>query len=139
MKVHADISLASFYKCTIWSYLQVSYILLREAYIANTRNDTSGTSGDSDKLCNSFKFTYKAMSDVEFPPTHAPTHTAHAHTRHTCAYTHTHMSSYIENFPKIILLPGPRSAFHHFQNILQETKCSLRAGLHQLFIKLKGV
>ena len=31
----------------------MSYILLREAYIANTRNDTSGTLGDSDK-CNSF-------------------------------------------------------------------------------------
>ena len=31
----------------------MSYILLREAYIANTRNHTSGTSGDSDK-CNSF-------------------------------------------------------------------------------------
>ena len=39
-------------------------ILLREAYIANTRNE-SVTLGDSDKLCNaSFKFTYKAMSDV---------------------------------------------------------------------------
>ena len=25
--------------CTIWSYVEVSYILLREAYIANTRND----------------------------------------------------------------------------------------------------
>ena len=31
----------------------MSYILLREAYIANTRNDASGTSDDSDK-CNSF-------------------------------------------------------------------------------------
>ena len=32
----------------------MDYILPREAYIANTRNDTSGTSDDSDKLCNSF-------------------------------------------------------------------------------------
>ena len=40
------------YESTIWSYLQVSYILLREAYIANTRNE-SVTLGDSDK-CNSF-------------------------------------------------------------------------------------
>ena len=44
----------AFYECTVWSCLQVSYILLlREAYIASTRNDTSGTSGDSDKS-NSF-------------------------------------------------------------------------------------
>ena len=40
------------YKCTIWRYVKVSYILLREAYIANTRNE-SVTLGDSDK-CNSF-------------------------------------------------------------------------------------
>ena len=54
----------------IGSYLQVIYILLREAYMANTRNDTSGTSGDSDKLSAtaSFKFTYKAMSDVVSSP-----------------------------------------------------------------------
>ena len=51
----------------------MSYILLREAYIANTRNDTSGTAGDPDK-CNSF--TYKAMSDVEdLPLSHMHTHT----------------------------------------------------------------
>ena len=31
----------------------MGYVLLREAYIANTRIDTSGTSGDSGK-CNSF-------------------------------------------------------------------------------------
>ena len=43
-------------------HLEVSYILLKEAYIANTRNDTSGTSGDSDK-CNSF-VTYKVMRGV---------------------------------------------------------------------------
>ena len=53
MKVHADISLVCFYKCSIWSYVKVSYILLREAYIANTRNE-SVTLGDSDKLCYSF-------------------------------------------------------------------------------------
>ena len=47
------------YECTIWSYVEVSY-LLKEAYIANTRNDISVTLGDSDK-CNSFKFTYTAM------------------------------------------------------------------------------
>ena len=41
------------YESTIWSYVKVSYILLREAYIANTRNE-SVTLGDSDKLCNSF-------------------------------------------------------------------------------------
>ena len=35
--------------------------LLKEAYIANTRNDISVTVGDSDKLCNSFKFMYTAM------------------------------------------------------------------------------
>ena len=46
--------------CTIWSYVEVSY-LLKEAYIANTRNDVSVTLGDSNKLCNSFKFTYTAM------------------------------------------------------------------------------
>ena len=59
---------------------ELVYILLREAYIANTINDTSGTSGDSDK-CKCFKFTYKATGDVEDPP----------HTRvltHTCTYTY---------------------------------------------------
>ena len=81
----------------------MSYILLREAYIANTRNDTSGTSGDSDKpsyAIASFKFTYKALSDVEDLPSHTCTytHSTCMYTRHTCAYTHTHMSSYIENF-----------------------------------------
>ena len=42
----------------------MSYILLREANIANTRNE-SVTLGNSEK-CNSFinfKFTYKAMSE----------------------------------------------------------------------------
>ena len=53
------------YKFTIWSYVKVSYILLREAYIANTRNE-SVTLGNSDK-CNSFKFTYKAMSESYSP------------------------------------------------------------------------
>ena len=49
----------------------------------------------------SFKFTYKAMSDVEdLPLPHMHTHT---HTTHTCTYTHTHTSSYVnETFPKII-------------------------------------
>ena len=42
------------YECTIWSYVKMSYILLREAYIANTRNDISVTFADSDKLCNCF-------------------------------------------------------------------------------------
>ena len=58
----------------------MSCIMPREAYIANTRKDTSETSGDSDKLCNSFiqvKFTYKAMSDVEGLPSRTHTH-AHA-------------------------------------------------------------
>ena len=75
--------------CIIWSYLQVSYILLREAYIANTRNDTSGTSGDSDK-CNSllFEFTYIQGNEWCDPLPHMHTHT---HTRHTCTYTHTHV------------------------------------------------
>ena len=67
----------------------MSYILLREAYIANIRNDTS-------KIA-SFKFTYKAISDVEDLPL------PHMHT-HTCMYTHTtmhvhtytHTSSYVD-------------------------------------------
>ena len=64
----------------------MSYILPREAYIANTRNDASGTSGDSDN-CNSFiKFTYKAKSDVEdLPLPHTCTHNTYART-----HTHTH-------------------------------------------------
>ena len=42
----------------------MSYILLREAYITNTRNE-SVTLGDSDKLCNSFIQVHmpKAMSE----------------------------------------------------------------------------
>ena len=42
------------YECTIWSYMKVSYIPLREAYIANTREMICVTLGDSDKLCNCF-------------------------------------------------------------------------------------
>ena len=55
MKVHTDISLVCMlYECTIWSYLQVGYnYMLREAYIADARNNASGTSGNSDKY-NSF-------------------------------------------------------------------------------------
>ena len=73
MKVHADISLVCFYECSIWSYLQVSYILLREAYIANTRNDTNGTSGDWQvQQLHSSSHT----SDVEnLPRPHMHTHT----------------------------------------------------------------
>ena len=128
MKVHADISLVCFHECTIWSYLQVRYILLREAYIANTRNDTSWTSGDSDKCNNFIQVHIQGNEWCGRPP--PPTH-AHAHAR----TTHTHMNSYVdETFSS---LPGPCSAFCHFQYI-QETKCSMRAGLHQLFIKLKG-
>ena len=66
------------HESTILSYLQMGHILLREAYIASTRRATYETSGDSDKLC-SFKFTYKAISDVE--DLHLPT-------------THTHISAY---------------------------------------------
>ena len=54
----------------------MSYILLREAYIANTRNDTSGTSGDPVALypgyeasdpdkCNSFISTSHTSSYVD--------------------------------------------------------------------------
>ena len=42
----------------------MSYILLREAYIANTRNHTSGTSGDSDK-CFMYRIIHRLMY---FPP-----------------------------------------------------------------------
>ena len=89
----------------------------------------------------SFKFTYKAMSDVETSPSHKCTH-AHARTH---IHTRTQAAMSMRLLPKIMihkavaLLPGPCSAFHHFQCILQETKCGLRAGVHQLFIKLKGV
>ena len=61
----------------------MSYILVREAYIANTRSYTSGTLGDSDRLCNSF-----IQVDVEDLP-HMHTHDTCACT-HTCTYTHTH-------------------------------------------------
>ena len=43
------------YECTFWSYVKVNYILLREASISNTRNES---------VTASFKFTCKAMSDV---------------------------------------------------------------------------
>ena len=56
----------------------MSYILLREAYIANTRNDTSGNPPDVLTSCAtaSFKFTHKEISDP--PHTHTHTHT-HEH------------------------------------------------------------
>ena len=61
----------------------MGYILLREAYIANTRNDTSGTSSDSDKLCNSFiQVHIQGKSDVEdlpLPHTHTHMHTSIYH------------------------------------------------------------
>ena len=65
----------------------MSYILLREAYIANTRNHTSGTSGDSDK-CNSFIHIQGRVVSKTSPPTHARTHDTHA-----CR--HIHMSSFV--------------------------------------------
>ena len=88
----------------IWSYWQVDYILLREAYIANNRTDmyTSGTSGDSDTLCNRTSHTRQWVMLKTSPPlphahhTHTCTHTCiqtctctHTHT-HTCTCTHTH-------------------------------------------------
>ena len=68
----------------------MSYIYTAEGgiHIANTRNHTSGTSGDSDK-CNSFNHIQgNALCRRPPPPTHA-----HAHTTHMCTYMHT--SSYV--------------------------------------------
>ena len=89
--------LVCFYECTIWSCLQVSYILLREAYIANTRNHTSGTSGDSDK-CNSFiHIQGNELCAWKTSPSYTCTYT-----HDTRVYTHMHTSSYVdETFSKI--------------------------------------
>ena len=83
------LSLVCFYECTIWSYLQVSYklILLREAYIANTRNHTSGTQVILTSATASF--TYKAELCRRPPPP------IHARTHDTRACRHIHMSSYV--------------------------------------------
>ena len=63
------------YECTIWSYLQVRYILLTEAYIGNTWNDTTETSSDSGK-CNSFIQVHIHGNEWPAPPTHTCMHTA---------------------------------------------------------------
>ena len=97
MKVHADISLVCMlYKCTIWSYLQDGYILLKEAYIANARNNASGT-WILTSCATAVKFTYKARSVVEDLP--LPHTCRHTHT-HTCTYTSTYVDEIC--FPKVI-------------------------------------
>ena len=69
---------------SVWYALQMHHLEL-SAYIANTRNDRSKTSGDCDKLCNTF-----IEFDVEdLPPMHTHTHT------HTHKHTHTNMSSFV--------------------------------------------
>ena len=93
----------AWYALWMWNYPQVSYILLRHTYIANTRNDTtaSGTSGDFDKRNSLYKFTYSEWCGSPLLPTrvhththtHARTHNAHAH---TCTYTqHTHIHMHV--------------------------------------------
>ena len=72
------------YKCTIWSYLQDGYILLKEAYIANARNNASGT-WILTSCATAVKFTYKARSVVEDLPL-----------PHTCRHTHTHTHAHTQ-------------------------------------------
>ena len=63
----------------------MSYILLREAYIANTRNYISGTSGDSDKCMQQLHSSSHTRQCVMWK-----TSPSHTHTQHTCMYTHMH-------------------------------------------------
>ena len=126
-----------------WSYLQVSYKLLREAYIAITRNDTSGTSGDSDK-CNSFKFGNEWCGRLP-PPTDA--HNIHihmhVHTQHTCTYTNIHaheqpcqcnffLRSYDIQNCSLIARP-----LFSFPSLSERTAMKQNAAQHQLLIKLR--
>ena len=79
MKVCTGISLVCMlYECTIWSYLQVGYnYMLREAYIANARNNASGISDNSDKY-NSFIQVHTQgkewCGNLPLPHTHMHTH-----------------------------------------------------------------
>ena len=76
---------SAWYACFMKHHLELSARWLHtaeEAYIVNTRNNASGTSGESDKYNSSIQleFTYKAIrSDVEDLPL-----------PHTCTYTHAH-------------------------------------------------
>ena len=74
------------YECTIWNYLQDGYILLKEAYIANARNNASGTSGDPDKYNSSIQVHIqgKERCGKPSPPPHTRIHT------HAVSHTHTH-------------------------------------------------
>ena len=124
----------------------MGYILLREAYIANAKTIQVEPQVILTSTTVSFKFTYKAGSDVEeLPLPHAHTY-AHTHARtYTCTYTHMHTRTRAPMLMRLVSLKSygtqncsliARPLFS-FQYILQETKYSLRAGLQQLFIKLK--
>ena len=82
----------------------------------------------------SFNFTYKpykAMSDVT-----SPSHTC----TYTCTYTHTHKQlcrwDFFGRSYEVALLPGPCSAFHHFQYIYCEKQNAVWE--QQFFIKYKS-
>ena len=88
------------YECTIWSYLQVDYNCWGGICMANTRTDTSGTSNDSDKLCNIFIQVHIQGNEwCGRPPplTHTHVHPhMHIHTcTHTCPYTPTHVHEHL--------------------------------------------
>ena len=87
----------------------------------------------------------ETMSDVEdltLPPPPPPTHTHHHKHKHILMLMG--LFKRLASFPGSCLptihktvesLPGPCSAFHLFQYILEETKCSVRAELYKFFIK----
>ena len=95
------LALCMLYECTIGSYLQDGYILLREPYIKLTL-ETMQVEPQAilTSRATAFKFTYKARSDVEdlpLPHTHTFTRThtvTHTHT-HTCMYTHMHTHKHL--------------------------------------------
>ena len=76
MKLHADISLVCFMNAPSEAICEL-YRMLREAYIANTRKIQVKPQVILTSCATaSFKFTYKAMSDVEGLPSHTHMHTS---------------------------------------------------------------
>ena len=116
------------------------------AYIANARKDTSGTSGDSWQVqqLHSSSHTRQWVTYVEdLPLPHMHTHSyTYTHDTHACTHTHEQLGWWdfflrSHGIQNCRLVARPLFSFLSL-SVHTGKKQNLRAGLHQIFIKLKG-